>query len=330
MTESKGPDKQDSTAVPGKKKRGSRIRRLRPYAFAVVTMAVVFGISAVIGAHVRAGKQEKVSGPANAVGPAVVPTGPADSASPTATPAGPKLDVPVHPSVPVTVTIYEDLRSPESKAFADTYRPVLDQLLSTGQMQLHYRLVTASDKKYGGTGSLDAANAAACAQDQGRFPEFVDALFAYQPDPQSGTLSQESFLKRTAERAGKITMGKFEPCVEEADHLGWVKKSQSQYAASGLGAVPVVQIDDTTIKNVAHDLTPGKLHSKVLAEAKRVIALEKAAADASASATPSASPSATPRRTPSGTPSDTPSDSSTDTPTDSATGTPTDGFTATG
>ena len=64
MTESKGPDNQDGTAVPGKKKRGSRIRRLRPYAFGVVAMAVVFGISAVIGAHVRAGKDDKVSAPA--------------------------------------------------------------------------------------------------------------------------------------------------------------------------------------------------------------------------------------------------------------------------
>ncbi|WNI18486.1 DsbA family protein [Actinacidiphila sp. ITFR-21] len=284
MTESKGPDNQDGTAVPGKKKRGGRLRRLRPYAFAVVSVAVVFGVSAVIGAHVRAGKDDKVSEPANAVGPAAVPTGPADTASPTPSAAGPKLDMPVHPSVPVTVTIYEDLRSPVSKAFADTYGPVLTQLLTTGQMQIHYRLVTSSDRKYGGTGSLEAANAAACAQDQGRFTQFVDQVFKNQPDPQTDSLAKESVLKELALKAHKIQMGKFEPCLEQHDHLGWAKKSQTDYAASGLGALPVVQVNHTTIKDVESSLTPQKLHRLVLAEAKRVIALQD---------TPSATPTTT-------------------------------------
>ncbi|WP_405589038.1 DsbA family protein [Streptomyces sp. NBC_01190] len=286
MTESKGPDKRDGTAVPGKKKRGSRIRRLRPYAFAVVAMAVVFGISAVIGAHVRAGKDDKISAPSNAVGPASVPTGPSDAASPspTATPSGPKLDLPVHPSVPVTVTIYEDLRSPASKAFAEEYKPTLDQLLTTGQVQLHYRLVTASDAKYGGEGSLLAANAAACAQDQGRLSQFVDQVYKNQPDPTSDKLAQESFLKKLALKAHKIKMATFEPCVQQRDHLGWAKKSQTEFAASGLGEVPVVKINDTTVKDVPGTLTPDKLHSMVLKEAKRVVAIQSG---------PPVSPSAT-------------------------------------
>lgn len=286
MTESKGPDNQDSTAVPGKKKRGSRIRRLRPYAFGVVAMAVVFGISAVIGAHVRAGKDDKVSAPSNVAGPAVVPTVPSDSASPSPSPSasGPKLDLPVHPSVPVTVTIFEDLRSPESKAFHDEYQPVLDQLLTTGQVQLHYRLVTATDKKYGGTGSMEAANAAACAQDQGRFPQFVGQVFDNQPAVTSDALAGESLMRKLALKAGKIKMGTFRPCLEQRDHEGWVKKSQADFAASGLGAVPVVQINDTTVKDVAGSLTPKKLHTMALDEAKRVIAIQD---------TPSATPTTT-------------------------------------
>jgi hypothetical protein len=294
MTESKGPEDRDGTAVPGKKKRGSRIKKLRPYAFAVVAMGVVFGISAVIGAHVRAGKNDKVSAPANAVGPAVVPTGPADSAlpTPTSTSTGSStLFLPVHPSVPVTVTIYEDLRSPASKAFADEYAPVLSQLLTTGQAQIHYRLVTPTDKKYGGNGSLAAANAAACAQDQGRFTQFVDEVFKNQPAPQDDSLAKEAVLKKMAEKAKKIQMGKFEPCMQQSDHLGWVAKSQAEYATSGFGDVPVVQINDTTLKDVPTTLTPQKLRKLVLAEAKRVIAIQ-ARPSASGAPSPSASSSA--------------------------------------
>jgi len=296
MTESTGPDNQDKAAVPGKKKGKRRFRRLRPYAFGAVTMAVVFGISALVGAHVRANKTEKIKAPSGAVGPAVVPTGPSAtaSASPSATATGPNFNVPVKPAVPVTITVYEDLRSPASKAFSDEYEATLDQLLTTGQAQVHYRLVTPSDTTYGGTGSLDAASAAACAQDQGRFTQFVNELYKKQPDPQSGKLSQESFLKEIAKKTGKIAMGTFEPCYEQEDHLGWVKKSQADYVASGLGGVPVVQINDTTLKDVLTTLTPNKLHSLVLAEAKRVVALQSPTPTPSGSATPSAAAGSSP------------------------------------
>ena len=275
MTESKGPETGGGAAFPGKKKRKSLLDRVRPYALTLVVMAVVFGGSAVIGAHVRGNKDSKVKEPSGAAAPVVVPTGPAAATpSPTDTPTGPKLDVPVHGSTPVTVTIFEDLRSPESKAFHDQYSPMLTQLLVTGQVQLHYRLVTASDKKYGGDASAKAAAAAACAQDQGRFPQFVDQVFMHQPDPQSGTLGHEKYLKDLALKAHKIKMGTFEPCVEQDDHLGWVTKSQADFAAQGLGDVPVVEIDNKPVPDVAGSLTPQKLRSMVLQEAKAVIKVQ--------------------------------------------------------
>ncbi|SEN34700.1 DsbA family protein [Actinacidiphila rubida] len=272
MTESKGPQAGDA-AVPGKKKRKTPLDRVRPYAMTLVVMAVVFGGSAVIGAHVRGNKDTKVKEPTGAAAPVVVPTGPQVSPSPTDTPKGPKLDVPVHPTVPVTVTVYEDLRSPVSKAFYDEYSPMLTQLLTTGQVQIHYRLVTASDKKYGGDGSLKAAAAAACAQDQTRFTQFVDQVFRHQPDPQTDSLAHEAFLKNLALKAHKIKMQTFEPCIEQGDHIGWVSTSQTDFAASGLGDVPAVEIDNKPVKDVS-GVSPQKLRSMILAEAKHVIAVQ--------------------------------------------------------
>ena len=246
-------------------------------------MVVVFGGSSLIGAHVRANKDHKVTVPTGVVGAAVVPTGPADAASPSPTPtSGPKFQVPVHPTIPVTVTIYEDLRSPDSKAFADEFQATFDQLLTTGQVQLHYQLVTASDKSYGGKGSRYAANAAACAQDQGRFTQFVQEIWNHQPDPKSNGLASEKLMKKFADKAHKITMSKFEPCLEQGDHNGWVTKAQQDFAASGLGKVPAVTVNGKPVPNTASELTPGKLRSLVTKEAKRVVALQ---------ATPSPSPS---------------------------------------
>lgn len=284
MAESKGPGNEDRAADGGSKpRRKGFLDRLRPYAVGTTAIVVVFGGSALIGEHVRSTKDDKVRDPSGAVGAPVVPTGPVPTAtpSPSASPAGPKLGLSVHPTVPVTITIYVDLRSPDSKAFTDEYEATLTQLLTTGQAQIQYRLVTASDKQYGGLASRNAANAAACAQDQGRFPQFMKEIWKHQPDPQSATLGHKNFLKEMALKAGKIKMSTFEPCVEQGDHNGWVQQSQNDFATSGLGAIPVVEINGKAVKDVHSTLTPQKLHKMVLDEAKRVIAVQ---------ATPSATP----------------------------------------
>lgn len=286
MTESKGPDNPGGAVIPGMKKRKSPIARLRPYAVGTMAIVVVFGGSALVGAHVRAGKDHKVTSPSGVVAAAPVPTGPAGTASPGPTPTtGPKFQVPVHPSVPVTITVYEDLRSPDSKAFADEYQAAFAKLLTTGQVQLHYQLVTASDKIYGGHGSQYAANAAACAQDEGRFTQFVQEIWNDQPDPKTGDLANEALMKTYARRAGRISMNTFEPCLEQSDHKGWVIKSQADYAAAHLGAVPAVQINGKTLTDVRSGLTPQKLTKMAEKEAKRVIALQAATASPSASST---------------------------------------------
>lgn len=282
MTESKGPENQDRAADGGSKpKRRSLLDRVRPYAVGTIAIVVVFGGSALIGEHVRSTKGDKVREPSGVIGAPVVPTGPADTAtpSPSATPAGPKLGLPVRPSVPVTITVYVDLRSPDSKAFADEYQATFTQLLTTGQAQIQYRLVTASDLSYGGTASKTAANAAACAQDQGRFPQFMKEIWKHQPDPTSQKLAHVNFLKDLAIKAGKIKMSTFEPCVQQGDHDGWVTKSQSTFAADKLGAVPVVEVNGKPVKNVHSTLTPQKLRTMVLNEAKRVIKVQATPSD---------------------------------------------------
>ncbi|WUH90153.1 thioredoxin domain-containing protein [Streptomyces sp. NBC_00433] len=281
MTESKGPDTPGGSAAP-KKKRKSVVDRLRPYAIGVTAMAVVFGVSAVIGAHVRGNKDTKVSEPSGAVAAARPPTAPpADGASPSPTaPAGPKLAIPVHPTVPVVVTVYEDLRSPDSKAFHEEYEATFQQLLTTGQVSFEYRLVTASDKQYGGSGALVAANAAACAQDQGRFSAFVGEVWKNQPgDPKDDGLASEKMMRKLAAKAGKIKTASFDPCIEQLDHEGWVDKSQADFAGSGFGTVPVVEVNGVVVKDTHTSLTPAKLRAQILKEAKRVIALQAVPTD---------------------------------------------------
>ncbi|MDJ0344678.1 thioredoxin domain-containing protein [Streptomyces sp. H10-C2] len=253
MTESKGLKDQNGPKDPGAAPRNGLLQRWRPYAAGVVVIAVVFGASAAIGAHVRGAKADRVKAPANATGPE----------------GRPKLAVPVKPTIPVTLTVYEDLRSPQSKAFAEQYADAFAQLLVTGQVQIEYRLVTQTDAQLGGTGSKAAANAAACAQDQGRYTEFVKQIWQQQPDPQNDALSSQKLLKELSKKAGKIDEGKFVPCMQGGDHDGWVAKSQADFLSAQLGTVPVVQINGEAVPDVQNTLTPFKLRSLVEKAAKK-------------------------------------------------------------
>lgn len=261
-----GPTASSATSGPR-----SGWRRWRPYSAAIVAVAAIFVVSAVIGAHVRAGKNTTVK-PPNGV--------------PSAAP----LSIPVNPAVPVTVTVYMDMRSPQSKTFAESYASAFDYLLNSGQARIEYRLVTPTDAKLGGKGSAMAANAVACAQDQGKdqFEAYVKQLWKHQPERAHDKFASAAYLERLADKlpglpkTEKLQASEFVPCVNDDDHGGWVIASQKKYQRDGLGDVPVLQINGQTVSPAKDGLTPAKLVSLV----------QKAAALADAQAAPSASPSA--------------------------------------
>ncbi|MFE7299607.1 DsbA family protein [Streptomyces sp. NPDC057579] len=244
----------------------------RTYTVTAVGLAVVCGAAVVVGQFSRASEATAFEAPSGAVG----------------TSEATKLALPVKPTVPVTLTVYEDPRSPRSRDFAQQYATTFAQLLASGQAQIEYRLVTQSDKEYGGTGAKEAAAAAACAQDQGRFPEFMDQLWQRQPAPQTDGLKDRKLLKEIAKKAGKIQHDTFDLCLDRNQRQGWVKKSQDDYAAEGLGPVPVVQINGRTLADPTTQLTPGKLATLVAKEARQVAATAK----------PGAAPTTTPTPTP--------------------------------
>jgi protein-disulfide isomerase len=229
---------------PRPKRRGGR---LRPYMGTVVVLAVIFGGSAAIGAHVRGAKEDKVKAPSGATGQ--------DS-----------LAMPVKGTTPVTLTVYADLRDPKSKAFETTFSDTFTQLLKTGQIELDYQLTTVSDQKYGGRGALTAANAAACAQDQKRFKWFLDQVWKAQPaDVHDDALNSTALMKRLARRTHHVDMTKFVPCVQGGDHDGWVHKEQRAFTAAGYSSVPVLLVNGQQVPTAK--LTPAKLVKLVTAAA---------------------------------------------------------------
>ncbi|MBA4860066.1 thioredoxin domain-containing protein [Streptomyces sp. PSKA54] len=197
-----------------------------------------------------------------------------DTSGPVAAPTGASgqdsLVIPVgQDTARSTLTVWEDFRCPACKNFEDTYRSTIHELTEAGKLRVEYRLATLIDKNMGGSGSLRAANAAACAQDAGKFTAYHDVLFANQPVETDDAFADNSKLIELARKVDGLVTPAFEKCLNDGTHNSWVAKSNEAFEAGGFGGTPTILLNG---KNVYADqqnpLTPDRLKQMVEEAAK--------------------------------------------------------------
>ena len=231
-----------------KQKSADKRRRALIVGGAVVA---VLGLAAVIGVvAANAGKDDD----SEASGPVVAPSG-AQGKDSLAIPVG-------KDSVTSTLTVWEDFRCPACKSFETAYRPVIHELTNAGRLKVEYHLVTLIDGNMRGTGSRTAANAAACAQDAGKFPAYHDVLFDNQPSEVDDAFADNAKLIELAGKVDGLDTPAFRTCVEKGTHNGWVAKSHQAFNKGGFSGTPTVLFDG---KNIYQDrtMTPAKLKEMV-------------------------------------------------------------------
>jgi protein-disulfide isomerase len=221
------------------------------------TVLCVLGLAAVIG--VIAANSGKDSGKATA-GPVVAPSG-AQGKDSLAVPVGKDGARPV-------LTVWEDFRCPACKSFETAYRPVIRELVDAGKLRAEYHLVTLIDGNLVGSGSRHAANAAACAQDAGKFRDYHDVLYDNQPAETNDTYSADGRLIELAGKVPGLDTPAFRACVEDGTHNGWVAKSHKAFQAGGFTGTPTVLLGG---KNIYQDqsMTPARLKQMVEEAARK-------------------------------------------------------------
>ncbi|MFC0597054.1 DsbA family protein [Streptomyces palmae] len=232
----------------------ARAKRRRVLLVAVAAVAVLgaaAGIGVLVSHRGRGGGTGPVVAPAGATGPD-------------------KLVIPVgRAGAPATLSVYEDFRCPACKQFEDTFRGTIHDLTGKGTMKAEYRLVTIIDGNLGGSGSLNAANAAACAQDLGGFPAYHDVLYTHQPIETDDAYADKDTLIKLAGTVGGLDTPAFRRCVREGVHNGWVRKSTKDFSNSGFNATPTVLLNGKNVyADTKHPLTPQRLRSLVEQAAK--------------------------------------------------------------
>ncbi|UQX00711.1 thioredoxin domain-containing protein [Streptomyces sp. RerS4] len=235
------------------KRRDKRRRTL------VVSAAVVgvLGLAAVVGliaANTGSGSKDAKAGPV------VAPSG-ATGEDALAIQTG-KSDAPSR------LTIWEDFRCPACKSFETTYKDTIHELEAKGLLATEYHIVTLIDANMGGSGSLKAANAAACAQDTGKFAAYHDLLFQNQPEETDDAYGKNAKLLELAGKIEGLDTPAFRSCVEDGTHNSWVAKSYDAFKAGKFRGTPTILLDGKDIfADLADPLTPQKLKAKVEAKA---------------------------------------------------------------
>ncbi|MFI1012301.1 DsbA family protein [Streptomyces sp. NPDC020965] len=200
----------------------------------IVSAAVVgiLGLAAVIGViAANAGKDDGGSGS----GPLVAPAG-AEGKDRIAIPVGAG-------DAPSTLTIWEDFRCPVCAQFENIFRDTIHDLEKTGQLKVEYNLATIIDGNMGGSGSLRAANAAACAQDAGRFDPYHDVLFQNQPPEPDDAFGNNDRLIELAGKVEGLDTPAFRSCVKDGKHDSWVAKSNTAFQEGGFRGTPTVLLN---------------------------------------------------------------------------------------
>ncbi|MEV7237809.1 thioredoxin domain-containing protein [Streptomyces sp. NPDC051020] len=211
-----------------------RRRRTLIVSAAVVGVLALAAVIGVIAAN-SGGKGNKAS----ESGPAVAPSGATGKDSLV-------IQVGVD-DAPSTLTVWEDFRCPVCAQFENAFRETIHELENTGQIKVQYHLATLIDGNLGGTGSLDAANAAACAQDVGKFSAYHDVLYRNQPPETDDAFGKSSKLIDLAGKVPGLDTPAFRSCVEDGTHNTWVQKSNAAFQKGGFTGTPTALLNGESI-----------------------------------------------------------------------------------
>ncbi|MEU9169438.1 thioredoxin domain-containing protein [Streptomyces sp. NPDC048420] len=222
-----------------------------------VSVVCVLGLAAVVGVIAANSGKDKDS--SDSSGPVVAPSG-ANGQDSLAIPVGEE-------GAKSTLVVWEDFRCPACKAFETAYRPAIHELTESGKLKVEYHLATIIDGNMGGTGSRKAANAAACAQDVGKFTGYHDVLYENQPEETDDAFADDGELLELAKKIDGLDTPAFRTCVEKGTHNSWVEKSAAAFRGGGFSGTPTVLLNG---KNIYQDqtMTPAKLKQQVQEAAK--------------------------------------------------------------
>ena len=147
-------------------------------------------------------------------------------------------------TAPVTIIEFADFQCPACKRFAETIgNQIEEEYIANDLVRLEFR-----NMAFLGPESVLAAEAGQCANDQGRFWEYHDRLFAGQRGENSGAFSSER-LVRFAREVG-LDEAEFITCMESERHNQMVLDETEAGQEAGVNSTPTFFVNGDLVRNV--------------------------------------------------------------------------------
>ena len=140
----------------------------------------------------------------------------------------------LNPEATPKVDIYIDYQCPICKNFEIINGGYIAELVTAKKIKMVVHPMT-----FIGVESILAANAAACAADEGKFLDMNLALFQNQPATEGSGVWTGDFMKRLGNSIG-IKSEKYEKCVTDGDYVNWTKNVAQASANTDVNGTPTV------------------------------------------------------------------------------------------
>lgn len=162
-------------------------------------------------------------------------------------PLGPEdTEVLGDPNAPVLVEEYGDFQCPACKAFFDTTKPTIDELITDGTIRFAF-----GNFAFIGDESFRAASAALCAGDADVYWEYHDLLYENQSEVENdGFLSTDQLIDfgRQANIGGD-EQAVFEQCVRDDRYIGFVRAQTDDASKRGVASTPTVFVNGERLED---------------------------------------------------------------------------------
>lgn len=156
-------------------------------------------------------------------------------------------------NAPAKIEVFEDFQCPACRDFTKNIEArVLSELVSTGKAYYIFHNYPFLDRNTSTKESWDAANASLCANEQGKFWEYHDTLFANWSGENQGAFKAENLIKFAS--ALNLNENDFSTCLKENRYNAEVQKTFDLGNSMGVSGTPTVFVN-------GKDVTPGYVPS---------------------------------------------------------------------
>ena len=164
-----------------------------------------------------------------------------------------------NPTAKPVIDIWEDFQCPVCQRFEAINSTYINQVVAAGKAKVVFHPMS-----FIGQESVLAANAAACANDQGKFLAYHTLLYQNQsPTENSGKVTADFLTQLGA--AGGISGSKFTGCVNNMSYQNWTKNIEVDAASKNVNSTPTVFVNGKELDRKTQYMDPAAFQAVLAA-----------------------------------------------------------------